>query len=94
METHEHAYGVAAAAYCDQVDRALCGSPAKMDHINVAEAVAETCYRLGCREKSPLEWSPKHLLKELNETRMVEAYIKYKLTLGIEGVQTKGTTHE
>eukprot|EP00965_Chrysotila_dentata_P219040 6190899-Pleurochrysis_carterae.AAC.2 len=34
METHKHAYGVAAAAYCDQVDRVLCGSPARMDHIN------------------------------------------------------------
>eukprot|EP00965_Chrysotila_dentata_P075739 2502447-Pleurochrysis_carterae.AAC.1 len=26
-ETHEHAYGVAAAAFCDQVDRAPYGSP-------------------------------------------------------------------
>eukprot|EP00965_Chrysotila_dentata_P051128 1694947-Pleurochrysis_carterae.AAC.2 len=63
METHEHAYGVAAAAYCDQIDRALCAPPERMDHINVAEALAETCYRLGCRGRSPLEWSPKHLLE-------------------------------
>eukprot|EP00965_Chrysotila_dentata_P200347 6179927-Pleurochrysis_carterae.AAC.1 len=36
METHEHTYGIAAVAYCDQVDRALCGSPRRMDHIHVA----------------------------------------------------------
>eukprot|EP00965_Chrysotila_dentata_P086391 2850939-Pleurochrysis_carterae.AAC.1 len=46
MDTHEHAYGMATAAYCDQVDRALCGSPERMDHTQVAEALAETCYRL------------------------------------------------
>eukprot|EP00965_Chrysotila_dentata_P218231 6190474-Pleurochrysis_carterae.AAC.2 len=51
METHEHAYGIAAAAYCDQIDRALCGPPEQMDHKHVAEALAETCYRLGCRGK-------------------------------------------
>eukprot|EP00965_Chrysotila_dentata_P135854 4491019-Pleurochrysis_carterae.AAC.1 len=94
IETHEHAYGVAAAAYCDQIDRALCAPPERMDHINVAEALAETCYRLGCRGSSPLEWSPKHLLEELDETRMLEAFIKYKLILNIEGIQTKGTVHE
>eukprot|EP00965_Chrysotila_dentata_P176281 5820634-Pleurochrysis_carterae.AAC.1 len=94
MDTHEHAYGIAAAAYCDQMDRALCGSPERMDHIQVAEALAETCYRLGCRGKSPLEWSPVHLLEELDDTRMMEAYLKYKLTLGIESIQTKGRIHE
>eukprot|EP00965_Chrysotila_dentata_P203154 6181547-Pleurochrysis_carterae.AAC.2 len=94
MEAHGHAYGIAAAAYCDQVDRALCGPPGRMDHIHVAESLAETCYRLGCRGVIPLEWSPTHLLEELDETRMMEAYIKYKLVLGIEGIQTKGTTHE
>eukprot|EP00965_Chrysotila_dentata_P170107 5614640-Pleurochrysis_carterae.AAC.1 len=94
MDTHEHAYGIAAAAYCDQVDRALCGSPEGMDHTQVAEALAETCYRLGNRGKSPLEWSPTHLLEELDDTRMMEAYIKYKLTLGIGSVQTKGMIHE
>eukprot|EP00965_Chrysotila_dentata_P053668 1780488-Pleurochrysis_carterae.AAC.2 len=60
METHKHAYGVAAAAYCDQTDRALCGQPGRMDHITVAEALAETCYKLGCRGVTPLEWSPTH----------------------------------
>eukprot|EP00965_Chrysotila_dentata_P249598 6208978-Pleurochrysis_carterae.AAC.3 len=95
METHvEHAYGVAAAAYCDQVDRALCGRPERMDHLNVAEALAETCYRLGCRGVTPLEWSPIHLLEELDETRMMEAYIKFKLILGLEGIQTRGMAHE
>eukprot|EP00965_Chrysotila_dentata_P025442 845662-Pleurochrysis_carterae.AAC.2 len=94
METHEHAYGIAAAAYCDQIDKALCGPPERTDHTHVAEALAETCYRLGCRGKSPLEWSPIQLLGELDETRMMEAYLKYKLTLGIEGIQTNGTTHE
>eukprot|EP00965_Chrysotila_dentata_P115641 3821710-Pleurochrysis_carterae.AAC.5 len=94
METHEHVYGVAAAAYCDQVDRALCGRPGRMDHIQVAEALAETCYRLGCRGMTPLEWSPTHLLEELDETRMMEAYIKFKLILGIQGIQTAGATHE
>eukprot|EP00965_Chrysotila_dentata_P097857 3235405-Pleurochrysis_carterae.AAC.2 len=94
METHEHAYGIAAAAYCDQIDRALCGPPERMDHIHVAEALAETCYRLGCRGKSPLEWNPTHLLEELDDTRMMEAYLKYKLTLGISGIQTNGTLHE
>eukprot|EP00965_Chrysotila_dentata_P111066 3670806-Pleurochrysis_carterae.AAC.1 len=94
METHEHAYGIAAAAYCDQIDRALCGPPERTDHTQVAEALAETCYRLGCRGISPLEWSPMHLVGELDETRMMEAYLKYKLTLGIDGVQTSGTTHE
>eukprot|EP00965_Chrysotila_dentata_P031787 1060061-Pleurochrysis_carterae.AAC.1 len=94
MEKHEHAYGIAAAAYCDQVDRALCGTPGRMDHLNVAEALAETCYRLGCRGVSPLEWSPTHLLEELDETRIMEAYIKYKLVLGLEGAQTRGKTHD
>eukprot|EP00965_Chrysotila_dentata_P051818 1720295-Pleurochrysis_carterae.AAC.1 len=75
VETHEHAYGIAAAAYCDQVDRALCGTPGRMDHLNVAESLAEICYRLGCRGVTPLEWSPTHLLEELDETRMMEAYI-------------------
>eukprot|EP00965_Chrysotila_dentata_P061133 2025399-Pleurochrysis_carterae.AAC.1 len=65
-----------------------------MDHIQVAEALAETCYRLGCRGKSPLEWNPRHLLEELDETRVMEAYLKYKLTLGIEGIQTSGVVHE
>eukprot|EP00965_Chrysotila_dentata_P166636 5501618-Pleurochrysis_carterae.AAC.1 len=65
-----------------------------MDHISVAEALAETCYRLGCRGRSPLKWNSKHLLEELDETRMMEAYIKYKLVLGIEGTQTEGRTHE
>eukprot|EP00965_Chrysotila_dentata_P147954 4884016-Pleurochrysis_carterae.AAC.1 len=59
METHEHAYGIVAAAYCDQVDRALCGPSRRMDHTHVAEALAETCYKLGCRGMSPLEWSPR-----------------------------------
>eukprot|EP00965_Chrysotila_dentata_P225342 6194694-Pleurochrysis_carterae.AAC.2 len=94
METHEHAYEVAAAAFCDQVDRALCGTPGRMDYLNVAEALAETCYRLECRGVTPLEWNPAHLLEELDETRMMEAYIKYKLVLGLEGAQTRGATHE
>eukprot|EP00965_Chrysotila_dentata_P181786 6001098-Pleurochrysis_carterae.AAC.1 len=94
MERHEHVYGIAAAAYCDQIDRALCGPPERTDHRQVAEALAETCYRLGCRGKSPLEWNPTHLREELDETRMMEAYLKYKLTLGINGIQTKGTLHE
>eukprot|EP00965_Chrysotila_dentata_P140091 4631370-Pleurochrysis_carterae.AAC.1 len=94
METHEHAYGIAAAAYCDQIDRALCGPPERMDHAHVTEALAETCYRLGCRGESPLEWNPIHLLEELDETRMMEAYLKYKLILGINGIRTNGTTHE
>eukprot|EP00965_Chrysotila_dentata_P106126 3505328-Pleurochrysis_carterae.AAC.1 len=81
METHEHAYGIAAAAFCDQIDRAFCGPSERMDHIHVTEAQAETCYKLGCRGKSPLEWNPTHLLEELDETRMMEAYLKYKLTL-------------
>eukprot|EP00965_Chrysotila_dentata_P131537 4348219-Pleurochrysis_carterae.AAC.1 len=94
METHEHAYGIAAAAYCDQIDRALCGPSERMDHTQVAEAEAETCYRLGCRGTPPLEWSPTHFLGELDEMRMMEAYLKYKLTLGMDGVQTKGMIHE
>eukprot|EP00965_Chrysotila_dentata_P140387 4641114-Pleurochrysis_carterae.AAC.3 len=89
-----HAGTEGAAAYCDQVDRALCGTPERMDHLNVAEALAETCYRLGCSGRSPLEWSPIHFLEELDETRMMEAYIKYKLVLGLEGIQTKGEIHE
>eukprot|EP00965_Chrysotila_dentata_P206855 6183782-Pleurochrysis_carterae.AAC.2 len=55
-----------------------------MDHTHVAEALAETCYKLGCRGQSPLEWNPRHLFGELDETRMMEAYIKYKLVLGRE----------
>eukprot|EP00965_Chrysotila_dentata_P118054 3902043-Pleurochrysis_carterae.AAC.1 len=94
METHEHVFGVAAAAYCDQIDRAICGPPERMDHTQVAEALAEACYRLGCRGIPPLEWSPTHLLGGLHETRMMEAYLKYKLTLGIDGIQTNGTLHE
>eukprot|EP00965_Chrysotila_dentata_P011612 379970-Pleurochrysis_carterae.AAC.1 len=94
METHEHAFGVAAAAYCDQIDRAICGPPERMDHTQVAEALAETCYRLGCRGIPLLEWSPTHLRGELDETRMMEAYLKYKLALGINGIQTNGTLHE
>eukprot|EP00965_Chrysotila_dentata_P110912 3665499-Pleurochrysis_carterae.AAC.1 len=85
METHEHAYGTAAAAYCDQIDWALCGPSEQMDHTEVAEALAETFYRLGYRGTPPLERSPTHLLGELDETRMMEAHLKYKLTLGIDG---------
>eukprot|EP00965_Chrysotila_dentata_P187422 6172125-Pleurochrysis_carterae.AAC.1 len=94
MDTHEHAFGVAAAAYCDQIDRAICGPPERTDHTQVAEALAETCYRLGCRGISPLVWRPTHLLGELDETRMMEAYLKYKLTLGIDAIQTSGVMHE
>eukprot|EP00965_Chrysotila_dentata_P222750 6193155-Pleurochrysis_carterae.AAC.3 len=94
METHEHAYGIAAAAYCDQIDRALCGPTERTDHRQVAEVLAETCYRLGCRGKSPLEWNPTDLREELDETRMMEAYLKCKLILGINGIQTNGPLHE
>ena len=46
MGAHEHAYCYAAAALCDQIDRALCGGKGQPDREAVESALAHTAARL------------------------------------------------
>ena len=50
--------------------------------------VARTCWRLGCRRESPLEWHPTHLMSSLSDELMIEAWLKAKLRMGLKGVRT------
>ena len=88
MGAHEHAYSYAAAALCDQIDRALCGGKGQPDRLAVEEALAKTCMRLGCRGEHPLEWEPSHLMSELRDDLLIEGYLKAKLRLGLRGKLT------
>ena len=56
MGEHEHAYCYAAAAICDQIDRALSGGKGQPDKEAVELALAQTAARLGCAGV-PIQWS-------------------------------------
>ena len=86
---HEHAYVIAAAALRDQIDRALCGREGEPARAVVEEAIAKTCYRLGCRTH-PLEWQPTHLVHELRDDLIIEAYLKGMIQCGWRGRLTQG----
>ena len=87
---HEHAYAIATAALRDQVDRALCGRKGEPARAIVEEAIAKTCYRLGCRGIHPLEWQPVHLTHELRDDLCIEAYLKGMIQCGWRGKLTAG----
>ena len=53
---HEHAYAYAAAALCDQIERAIEGGEGEAARVVVEAELANTCARLGCRGVHPLEW--------------------------------------
>ena len=81
---HEHAYSWAAAALCDQIDRALCAPRGAPERVAVEDGLAETCARLGCRGVHPLEWNPTHLLDVkdgLSEDLLIEAYLRARMHL-------------
>ena len=93
-QDHQHVYAISAAAYIDQIDRALCGQLGEPHTGVVADAIARTCHRLGCRDVSPLEWHPSHIPFEcLSEDLMIEAWILAKLRMGICGVRTAMRLH-
>jgi len=78
------------AALRDQIDRALCGREGEPARAMVEEAIAKTCYRLGCRGIHPLEWQPMHLIDELRDDLTIEAYLKHMIQCGWRGKLTKG----
>ena len=91
---HQHVYAISAAAYIDQIDRALCGHFGEPHTGVVADAIARTCHRLGCRDVSPLEWHPDHIPHEcLSEDLMIEAWVLAKLRMGMCGVRTAMKLH-
>ena len=80
---HEHAYTYAAAALCDQFDRALCGGKGEPARLAVEDAIVSACTRLGGGARQhPLAWWPAHLEDELRDDLLVEAYWKACLRLG------------
>ena len=86
--SHAHAYQVAAAAFVDQVDRALCGGDGEPARVAMEAAIASTCWRLGCRRGSPLAWDPQHLRHALDEDLLVEAWLLAKMRTGVVGLAT------
>ena len=90
---HTHAYAMAAAALCDQVERALQGGEGVAARAVVEAELANTCARLGCRDVNPLEWHPTHLMEgpdQLREDVIMEAYLKARVRLGMRGRLTQG----
>ena len=83
-----HAYQECAAVYIDQIDRAITMSEGVPVRVAVASAIAVTCWRLGCRTRSPIEWHPTHLERALDENMMIEAWVLAKLRAGMMGVRT------
>ena len=87
---HEHTFAVATAALRDQIDRALCGRAGEPARAAVEDAIAKTCLRLGCRGVHPLEWRPDHLVDELRDDLLIEAYMKGMIRCGWRGRLTAG----
>ena len=85
---HQHAYAISAAAFVDQVDRALCGRAGEPHERAMKAMVARTCWRLGCRCESPLEWHPVHLMTgadRLKDDLTCEAYLQAMIRMGRRG---------
>jgi hypothetical protein len=92
---HEHAYAHAAAALCDQVERAIEGGEGEAARVVVEAELANVCARLGCRGTHPLEWSVSHLMEgpdALREDVIMEAYLRRREQVGVRGKLTKGAT--
>ena len=85
---HLHTYGITTASYMDQIDRALCGLDGEPHARAVADMIASTCWRLGCRDEHPLEWHPVHAYDALNEDMMIEAWLKMKIRMEIRSERT------
>jgi GNAT superfamily N-acetyltransferase len=92
---HTHAYAYAAAAIVDQVHRALEGATETPARIATEAALAETCWRLACRNVHPMEWNPHHLLdgpEGLNDDLVMEAYLRARTYLRLRGRLIRGVT--
>ena len=85
---HMHAYMVAAAALCDQIDRALCGGEGEPARAATEAHIAATCFRLGCRQVHPLVWRPDHLTESLDPHMSIEAWLLAKARTGLMGMET------
>ena len=93
---HTHAYAMAAAALCDQIERALQGGDGEAARAVVEAELANACARLGCRDTHPLEWYPDHLMQgedQLREDMIIEAYLKARVRLGIEESSRRRDEH-
>ena len=86
----KHLYARAAEALFDQFDRMLSGGAGEPGRAAVESMVADTCYRLGCRGCSPLEWMPVHLEGILSDESLVEGWLKIKIRSRRVAVQTGG----
>ena len=90
---HTHAYAYAAAALCDQVERALDGGEGEAARAVVEAELANTCARLGCRDEHPIEWDASHLVEgtdALREDMVMEAYLRRRVQCGVRSKLTWG----
>ena len=90
---HEHAYAYAAAALCDQVERALEAGEGSAAKAVVEAELANTCARLGCRDEHPLEWRVAHLMEgpgRLRDEVTMEAYLRTRERMRMRGRLTRG----
>ena len=86
----KHMYARAAEALFDQFDRMLSGGAGEIGRAAVEAMVADTCYRLGCRGCTPLEWLPRHLEGVLSDESLVEAWLKIKIRTKRVAMQAGG----
>ena len=85
-----HLYARAAEALFDQFDRMLSGGAGEPGRAVVENMIADTCWRLGCRGRNPLEWMPTHLEGILNDESMIEGWLKIKIRSKRVAVQAGG----
>ena len=86
----KHLYAKAAEALFDQFDRMLAGGAGEPGRAAVETMIADTCYRLGCRGRTPLEWMPAHLEGMLSDESLVEGWLKIKIRSRRIAVQAGG----
>ena len=73
---HTHSYAIAAASIIDQIDKGLAAGTYDPIRNALESTIADTCYRLGCREISPIDWHPSHITEDqINEDNIIEAGI-------------------
>ena len=87
-----HLYARAAEALFDQFDRMLSGGAGEPGRAVIENMIADTCWRLGCRGRTPLEWMPTHLeeILPLNDESMIEGWLKIKIRSRRVAVQAGG----
>ena len=85
---HTHAYAIATASLIDQIDKGLAGPNGAPVKIALESSIAETCYRLGCRDQHPLEWHPTHLTHTLDQDDVIQAWLFSKIIANKQGVKT------